>query len=130
MKVSSNQAIIPTPPVDLDLYYQRHMNHACNVFNFPVSLLSKEGISKNNSQSDLQKINKVVNTYVGELQNLFDDMLGALELDGECEFHIAPQTFVDLEPLLKLVDSESYHNKHALFGEIESTFQAKRFKKS
>jgi hypothetical protein len=122
-EVSAHQAPLAKPPDNMDEYKMRHAQEVCNVFGLPYSLFDKAGITKTNGSNDLQKVTKVVNAYVCEMNCIFDDIMSDMCLDHELmDFFIHPQTFVDLDSLIKLHESETYPNKALVRAEIENSF--------
>lgn len=123
-EVAPHQAPLAKAPDNMDEFSMRHAQVACNVFGLPYSLLDKAGITKTNGSNDLQKVTKVINSYVCEMNCVFDDIMRDMELDHDLmEFIIHPQTFVpDIDSLIKLHESETYPNKKLVQREIENSF--------
>lgn len=104
--ISPNQPPQPVPPPDMTDRHNRHNQFCCNSLKLPYSILSRDGVVKQYSNTDLQLLTKTVRFLQTDLNHIFSIILTELKLIGHYKLSIHPQVFVEFEQMIKMAEFE------------------------
>lgn len=106
MMISPNQGPTPIAPPDMTDRHNRHNQYSCNALKLPYSILSRDGVMKQYSTSDLQLLTKTIRFLETDINHIFDIILVELKMIGHYKLEIHPQVFVEFEQLMKMAELE------------------------